>query len=224
MIGHLDADGDQIDVRVPRQCFGVGEGERHPVMPRRSLGGFLAGRTDRDDLELRQRAQRRDMGDRGKPAACARADDPDTNLAVARHQPLPRKPIRSQPGACYARSASKASATSTRATVSAFRPTRHRRHPPGDDAKFATLREYQTTGAAGWSDGGRVFAVRLLQNEASAVAKPARSKGLCVRLLLISCRKQQTPPQRAVSGRLRPEFKSRQHLVFASNRKGDAGC
>jgi hypothetical protein len=55
VIGHFDADGDRIDVRMPRQCFGVGECEP-PVMPRRRFGRFPAGGADRCDLELRQRA------------------------------------------------------------------------------------------------------------------------------------------------------------------------
>jgi len=69
-------------------------------MPRRRFGGLLSRGTDRHDLELRQRAQRRDMRDRGKSPAGARPDDPDADLAARRHAPLHGKTIRSRHPPC----------------------------------------------------------------------------------------------------------------------------
>ncbi len=56
VIGHLDADGHQVDIGVPRQPPAVSERERDLVMLGRGLGRFLPGGADGDDFELRQRA------------------------------------------------------------------------------------------------------------------------------------------------------------------------
>ena len=73
---------------MARQLFRIGKRQRDPVMPRRRLGGFLARRAHRGDLELRQRAQSRDMGNRGKTPIRAGPDDPDANFAARRHEIL----------------------------------------------------------------------------------------------------------------------------------------
>jgi hypothetical protein len=52
----------------------------------------------------------------------------------------------------------------------------NRRDLPGNDVKFATLREYQIIGAMDGSDGEACLRFFLLRNPAFADAKPARSK------------------------------------------------
>src|SRR6516225_2543761 len=52
-------------------------------MPRRRRGRVLAARADGDDLEIRQRLQSRDVGDRGKPALRIGPDDADADFAAA---------------------------------------------------------------------------------------------------------------------------------------------
>ena len=86
MIGYLDADRDEIDIGMARELVRIGKRQRDPVMPRRRLGRFLARRAHRGDLELRQRAQRRDMGNRGKTPVGAGPDDPDANFAARHHE------------------------------------------------------------------------------------------------------------------------------------------
>src|SRR6516162_6249854 len=54
-------------------------------MPRRCLGRFLAARAHGGDLEILQRLQRRDVGDRGKPALRVGPDDTNTDLAAGGH-------------------------------------------------------------------------------------------------------------------------------------------
>jgi len=91
MIGHLDADGDQIDVGMPGELLGIAKRQRDPEMLSRCVGRILPRRTDRADLELRQRLQSGNMGDGGKAAARICPDDADADLAACRHD---RSPMR----------------------------------------------------------------------------------------------------------------------------------
>jgi hypothetical protein len=66
-------------------------GERQPgaVTPGGRLSGFLLPPADRDDLELRQRLERRDMGNRGEAPAGAGADYTDPKFVARSHDLLP---------------------------------------------------------------------------------------------------------------------------------------
>jgi hypothetical protein len=68
-------------------------------MPGRHFGGFLARCADRGDLELRQRPQGWDMGDRGESTVGAGSDDADADFAIC-HENLPGKTIRSHSSPC----------------------------------------------------------------------------------------------------------------------------
>src|SRR4029077_19455965 len=54
-------------------------------MPRRRLGRVLAARANRGDLEIRQRLQGRDMGNRRETALRIGPDDADSDLAAGSH-------------------------------------------------------------------------------------------------------------------------------------------
>ena len=90
MIRHLHTDRDEIHVGMLRELSRVRERERDAIMSSRCFGRLLARGTDGCNFELRQSAQGRDMGNRGKTPAGAGTDDPDTNLAVC-HGSLPRE-------------------------------------------------------------------------------------------------------------------------------------
>ena len=55
MVGHLDADGDQVDVRMPCELCGVGERQWYAIVLRGGVRCLLPRGADRDDLEVRQR-------------------------------------------------------------------------------------------------------------------------------------------------------------------------
>ncbi len=70
---------------------------------------------------------------------------------------------------------------------------------------------------------GKQFAVLLLQNPHSALAKPARHKRSRVRLLLFSCRNSKPPPATGRSGALAPEFKPRRARRLAPQSERSRG-
>src|SRR6516225_7685845 len=59
-------------------------------MPRRRLGRVLAARAHRGVLEIPERLQGRDVGDRGEPALRIGPDDADADFAAAGGQGFPR--------------------------------------------------------------------------------------------------------------------------------------
>src|SRR5438105_14385767 len=91
MIRHLHADRDEIHVGMPRELCWLRERQRDVIMSSRCFGRLLARRADGDNFQLRQGAQSRDMGYRGKAPAGAGTHDPDANLAVC-HGSLPPGP------------------------------------------------------------------------------------------------------------------------------------
>jgi len=91
VVGHLHRDRHQVDIRVSCQFLRVGKRQRYLEMPGRRLGRFLPGRAHRGDLEVRQRPQRRDMGDRREPPVRAQPDDPDADPAAGRHRLSPHR-------------------------------------------------------------------------------------------------------------------------------------
>src|ERR1700724_1766895 len=59
---HPHADNDEVHVRMLNHFVRVGKGVRNSEMLGRFVCGFLAARADRRDLELRKRAQGRNVG------------------------------------------------------------------------------------------------------------------------------------------------------------------
>src|SRR5271167_4283154 len=85
MVGHLDADRDQVDIGMSGELFAIGKRQRRPVMPCRRFCGVQAARANGGDLEVRKRLQGRDMGDRRKPALRTGPDDADADFAACGH-------------------------------------------------------------------------------------------------------------------------------------------
>jgi hypothetical protein len=64
---HPHADRDEVHVGMLDHFVRVGKSVGNPEMLRRFVCGFLAARADRGDLELRKRAQRRNVASRPQP-------------------------------------------------------------------------------------------------------------------------------------------------------------
>ena len=78
--GHADAHGDHVDVGMLRQFHRVGEGVGGAVMAGGDFGRGLFGGADGDDVEIGQREERGQMGDRRETTVRRDAHHADANL------------------------------------------------------------------------------------------------------------------------------------------------